>query len=318
MKPLFNYEKEAMSYCRYLFIIYILIITVVCLSVPTGFAQTKAASATSAGTAGSTASLPNEATVDSFLRQMFGWNDNLTWKVAEIKPAEAQGFAEVSAVFNTPQGQQVFRIYVTPDQRFALTGDLIPFGADPFTAARADLKVANGPVHGAADAAVTIVEFGDLECPACKAAQPNITKLMQEEPKAKLIFQNFPLETLHKWALLGAKYLDCVGRENNDAVWKFISTAYEHQGEITPETAETMLKGYAKDAGADPAAVSACVAQPETEKRVRESLALGQKLGVTSTPTFFINGRKVVGFGNNTPYEVVKSMVDFNVNSSTK
>ncbi len=231
----------------------------------------------------------------------------MTWKVADIKPSEAPGFSEITAVFNTPQGQQVFRIYVMPDQKFALTGDIVPFGADPFAPARNELKAANGPAHGPADAAVTIVEFGDLECPACKAAQPNVSKLMQEEPKAKLVFQNFPLESIHKWSLLGAKYLDCVGQQNsNDVVWKFISTVYEHQGEITPATADTMLKGYVKEAGADPAAVSACVAKPETEKRVRESVALGNALGVTSTPTFFINGRKVVGFGNNTPYEVVK------------
>jgi protein-disulfide isomerase len=256
--------------------------------------------------------------VDGFLKQMFGWNQDLTWKVAEIKPAEAPGFADVTAVFNTPQGQQIFRLFVTPDQKFALTGDIVPFGADPFAAARTDLKAANGPVHGATDAAVTIVEFGDLECPACKAAQPNITKLMEAEPKAKLIFQNYPLESIHKWSFLGAKYVDCVGRESNDAVWKFISTVYEHQGEITPDTAEAMLKGYVKDAGADTAAVAACVAKPETEKRVRESEALGTKLGVTSTPTFFINGRKVVGFGNNTPYDVVKSMVDYNLTSAAK
>ena len=286
---------------------------VLCFSIPSGFAQT-----TKPAAAGSTTALPSEATVDGFLKQMFGWNQDLTWKVAEIKPAEAPGFAEVTAVFNTPQGQQIFRLFVTPDQKFALTGDIVPFGADPFAAARTDLKAANGPVHGATDAAVTIVEFGDLECPACKAAQPNITKLMEAEPKAKLIFQNYPLEAIHKWSFLGAKYVDCVGRESNDAVWKFISAVYEHQGEITPDTAEAMLKGYVKDAGADTAAVAACVAKPETEKRVRESEALGTKLGVTSTPTFFINGRKVVGFGNNTPYDVVKSMVDYNLTSAAK
>ena len=71
---------------------------------------------------------------------------------------------------------------------------------------------------------------------------------------------------------------------------------YEHQGEVTDQTAAEALKGYAKDSGADPAAVAACIDQPETEKRVQESIALGQKLGVTSTPTFFINGRKVGNF----------------------
>jgi protein-disulfide isomerase len=296
----------------------VLIIFVFEFAMASGVAQTKPASVGAAAAASSATALPSEATVDSFLKNMFGWNQDLTWKVAEIKPAEALGFAEVTAVFNTPQGQQIFRLFVTPDQKFALTGDIVPFGTDPFAAARAELKAASGPVHGPADAAVTIVEFGDLECPACKAAQPNITKLLDAEPKAKLIFQNYPLESIHKWSFLGAKYLDCVGRENNDAIWKFISTVYEHQGEITPDTAETMLKGYAKDAGADPAAVAACVAQPETEKRVRESVTLGTKLGVTSTPTFFINGRKVVGFGNNTPYDVVKAMVDYNLTGAAK
>ena len=280
-------------------------------------AQTKTPAA-SVPTATAATKLPSEATVDGFLKQMFGWNQELTWKIAEIKPAEAPGFAEVTAMFNTPQGQQIFRIYVTPDQKFAFTGEMVPFGADPFATARVDLKSASGPTHGPADAAVTIVEFGDLECPACKAAQPNLTKLMQEEPKARLIFQNFPLESVHKWAMLGAKYVDCVGRESNEAVWKFISTVYEHQGEITAETAETALKGFAKEAGVNPDAVSACVAKPETEKRVRESLALGDKLGVNSTPTFFINGRKVVGFGNNTPYEVVKAIVEYSANTPTK
>jgi protein-disulfide isomerase len=159
---------------------------------------------------------------------------------------------------------------------------------------------------------VTVVEFGDLECPACKAAQPNVAKLMEDEPKLRLIFQNFPLESIHKWAMLGAKYVDCIGRENNDALWKFLSIVYEHQGEITPENADSMLKGFAKEAGANPDTVAACTAKPETEKHIRESMALGEKLGVDSTPTFFINGRKVIGFGNNTPYEVVKAIVDFN------
>jgi len=285
--------------------VYIAVLGVLlCAFAPLVVAQTAAPSA---------AGLPTEATVDSFLKQMFGWNQELTWKIAEIKPAEDKGFAEVTAVFNTTQGQQIFRVFVTPDQKFALTGDMVPFGADPFATARAELKAANGPSHGPADAPVTIVEFGDLECPACKAAQPQITKLTQEEPKARLIFQNFPLESVHKWALLGAKYIDCVSQQGSDPTFQFIATVYEHQGEITADTADAMLKGYAKEAGANPDTVAACVAKPETLARVRQSIALGEKLGVNSTPTFFINGRKVVGFGNNTPYEVVKAIVEFNL-----
>lgn len=261
---------------------------------------------------------PSEATVNEFLKHMFGWNQQLTWKVAQIKPAEDPTISEIIVVFNTPQGQQLSHLYVTPDQKYAMSGDLIPFGADPFAPARAELKAADGPAHGPRDAAVTIVEFGDLQCPACKAAQPSVSKLMEEEPKARLIFQNFPLEQLHKWAMLGAKYIDCIGRQNNEAAWKFISSVYEHQAEITEQNAEQMLRGFAKDAGADPDAVAACIAKPETEKRVRDSIALGERAGVTSTPTFFIDGRKVVGLGGNAPYDVVKQMVDYAATNAAK
>ncbi len=267
--------------------------------------------------ASASSNVPSEATVNDFLKKMFGWNQQLTWKIASIKPAEDPSLTEIVILFNTPQGQQLARIYVTPGQKFALSGDLVPFGADPFAADREILKGVNGPMQGPKDATVTIVEFGDLECPACKAAQPKIAKLMQDEPKAQLIFQNFPLEQLHKWALLGAKYVDCIGRENNAAVWKFIATVYDHQGEITEQTAAQALPSYAKDAGADPAVVAACIALPETEKRVRDSLALGEKLSVTSTPTFFVEGRKIANFVN-TPDDVIKSMVDYDINNPAK
>jgi protein-disulfide isomerase len=262
--------------------------------------------------------LPSEATFNAFLKHMFGWNQDLTWKVVEIKPSEAAGLSEATVIFNTPQGQQATRLYVTADQKYAFTGELVPFGADPFAADRELLKGAKGPSEGPRDAAITIVEFGDLECPACKVAQPNITKLMQEEPKVRLVFQNFPLAQIHKWALTGAKYVECLGEANNDAVWKFIAAVYDHQAEVTEQNVDQMLKGYVKDAGGDPDAIAACVAKPETAERVMDSVALGEKLNLTSTPTFFINGRRIMGFSSNIPYDTVKSMVDFEIANAGK
>jgi protein-disulfide isomerase len=281
---------------------------------PKPAAGTKPATSSTSSTG---SNLPSESTINGFMKQMFGWNQDLTWKIAEIKPSETAGISQVTVVLATPKGQQPMKFYITPDQKYAFAGELMPFGTDPFAATRDQLKAANGPAHGAQRPAITIVEFGDLQCPACKAAQPNITKLMEEEPKAKLIFQNYPLESIHKWAMTGAKFVDCLARTNNDVTWKFIATVYDHQAEVNEQNVETMLKGYVKDSGGDPEAVAACAAKPETEKRVRESMALAEKLDVTSTPTFFINGRRIVGFsGNSVPYDVVKQMVDFDLNSA--
>jgi protein-disulfide isomerase len=294
------------------------ILTLALATLTSAAQQPTAAEKPASGTPAGSTPLPSEATFNDFLKKMFGYDQNLTWKIAEIKPSEVAGISQLTAVFNTPQGQQIMRLYVTQDQKFAFTGDVLPFGADPFASTRAELKSANGPSRGPKDAALTIVEFGDLQCPACKQAQPNINKLMEEEPKVRLVFQNFPLESIHKWAMTGAKYVDCLGRSSNDVVWQFIGLVYDHQVEINEQNVAEMLNRYVKEVGGDPTAAAACVAKPETEKRVRQSVALGEKLGISSTPTFYIDGRKLGGFGSNVPYDVVKQMTDYYISTAGK
>lgn len=254
--------------------------------------------------------LPSEATVDSFLHQTFGYQPDLTWKISSIKPSVIPELAEVTVVLASPQGQQGSKFYVSPDGQHALLGEIIPFGAKPFDSANKLLeKGITGPSRGPKDAAVTIVEFGDLQCPACKAAQPTIEALVTAEPNARFVFQNFPLE-MHNWAAKGAAYADCVGRASNDAFWKFVSKTYETQSDITAENADEKLTAIADGAGVKGADVAACAAKPETKAHVDASIALGKSVDVTGTPTLYINGRRI-GSLDPRNSDVYKSLVDF-------
>lgn len=256
------------------------------------------------------AGLPSEATVDSFLQQTFGWEKDVTWKISSIKPASVYGLAEVTVVLATPQGQQLSKFYVSADGEHALVGDIIPFGPRPFDPAKRALeKGINGPQRGPKDSPVTIVEFGDLQCPACKAAQPAIEALIAANPTARFVFQNFPLD-MHNWAAKGAAYADCVGRASNDAFWKFIAKTYESQADITAENADEKLTAIAAASGVKGADIAACAAKPETKARVDASLALGKAVDVTSTPTLFINGRKIGNIAQ-IPAETLKGLVEF-------
>src|SRR6202042_1686134 len=186
--------------------------------------------------------------------------------------------------------------------------DIIPFGAKPFDPARRTLeKGITGPSRGPKDASVTIVEFGDLQCPACKAAQPVIEGLVAAEPTARFVFQNFPLE-MHNWAAKGAAYADCVGRASNDAFWKFVSKTYETQSDITAENADEKLTALADGAGVKGSEIAACAAKPETKARVDASLTLGKEVEITGTPTLFINGRRI-GNLSQIPADTLKSLV---------
>jgi protein-disulfide isomerase len=254
--------------------------------------------------------LPSEATVDSFLRQQFGYEADLTWKISSIKPSTIPGLSEVNVVLASPQGQQATRFFVAPDGQHALVGDIIPFGARPFDSAKQVLdKGVTGPERGPKDASVTIVEFGDLQCPACKAAQPTIEALVAAEPSARFVFQNFPLE-MHNWAAKGAAYADCVGRASNDAFWKFVSKTYETQSDITAENADEKLTAIANGAGVKGADIAACAVKPETKAHVDASIVLGKSVDVTGTPTLFINGRRISSFDSRMS-DVYKSLVEF-------
>ena len=254
--------------------------------------------------------LPTEATVDSFLHQTFGYEADLTWKISSIKPSPIPELAEVTVILASPQGQQQSRFYVAPDGQHALLGEIIPFGAKPFDPAKKRLeKGITGPERGPKDAPVTIVEFGDLQCPACKAAQPTIEALVAAEPNARFVFQNFPLE-MHNWAAKGAAYADCVGRASNDAFWKFVSKTYETQSDITAANADEKLTALADGAGVKGADIAACALKPETKAHINASIALGKAVDVSGTPTLFINGRKVGSFDARMS-DVYKSLVDF-------
>jgi protein-disulfide isomerase len=287
------------------------LIRIVLLSCGLAAAQTSVAAKPAASPAsGAAANLPSEATVDAFLQQTFGYEPDLSWKVSSIKPAPAAGLAQVDVVLASPQGQQLSRLYVTADGTHALLGEIIPFGAKPFDPVRKILeKGITGSARGPKDAAVTIVEFGDLQCPACKAAQPAIEGLIAAEPNARFVFQSFPLE-MHNWAAKGAAYADCVGQASTDAFWKFVAKTYDTQADITAENADEKLTALADGAGVKGADIAACAATPVAKAHVDASIELGKSVDVTGTPTLFINGRSI-GNVSKVPAETLKGLVDF-------
>ena len=251
--------------------------------------------------------LPSRDTVEAFLKRMFGHDPQATWKVLDIRPSEIPNVAQVLVALGTQQ--RATTLYVMPDGAHAIVGEVVPFGADPFAVNRARLlKEATGPARGPADAVITIVEFSDLQCPACRAAEPTLQKLLVENPNVRFVFQHFPLTEIHPWAMPAATFAECVRRENGDAFWKFAAAVYEAQPGITTENVAQKLGELAAAAGVDAAKASACAARPEVTAAVEASRDLGESLGVSGTPTVFINGRKLQAFAS-VPYDVLTALV---------
>ena len=253
--------------------------------------------------------LPSEEAVNGFLKYTFGFDEGTTWKIVKIQPS-SNGLAEVNVVVAQKEQQAAYKLLVTPDGKHVVVGDVIPFGAKPFEPVRKQLEAgANGPVKGLATAPVTIVEFSDFQCPHCKDAQPAVEKLLAAHPEVKFVFQNFPL-SMHDWARKAASYADCVGRADKTAFWKFSSDVFEKQGDITLSNSDEKLAAIADAAGVKGADIANCAGKPDADTRVQKSIDLGTSVEVTSTPTFFINGRKVSNI-TQIPDEVLTKILAF-------
>jgi protein-disulfide isomerase len=260
-------------------------------------------------------SLPTQDEIETSLKRTFGYDPAVTWQVVDIRPSVFPGFAEVLVAINK---QPPVHLYVAPEIQTAVVGQMIPFGANPFAADRAKLQGAFGPSRGGQNPPIAIVEFSDLECPHCKAAQPILEKLAADFPQVRFTFQQFPLPaSLHPWALKAAQYADCAGQLNKDAFWKYVDAIFENQGGIALATADDKLKELATSNGLDATKISACSASADTDARVKKSLALGATLEVNETPTVFINGRRVPGIAN-IPYDQLKQLVQFEIDHAGK
>ncbi len=287
------------------------------------FAQTSvpqsarnSASAPAHSSAKSSTALPSSEDINGALKRTFGYDAAISWEVLDIRPSPFLGAAEVLVSLNK---QPPNRLLISPDgQNAAVIADVIPFGLNPFAPVREKLQAADGPAMGPKTPVITIVEFSDLQCPHCKAAQPVMEKVLAEFPQVRFVFQQFPLPaSLHPWALKGAEYADCATQTNPELFWKYLASIFENQGGIALATADDKLKELATAAGLDAQKIAACAATPATEARVNKSVELGHSLEVNETPTVFINGRRVKSVAS-IPWDQLRNLVQFEIDHAGK
>jgi len=263
-----------------------------------------------------TADSPSVATVDSFLKAMLGFDANRIWRVEAIQKTTAPGVSKVTAMVSErgPNAKvQTAVFFVLPDGKHLIAGDangVSPFGAEPFAANRALLQArANGPAKGSASKDLMLVEFADLQCPHCKEAQPTMDKLAQDFPKARIVFESFPLTEIHPFAMQAALYGACIAKKSPEAFFTYAQAVYDTQDALLPDSAEQTLENATSKAGADPTAIAFCAAGDAAKAEVNQSVALAAELGVDQTPLLLINGRPIGVTG--IPYETLKSLIQF-------
>ena len=259
-----------------------------------------------------TASAPTKDTVNAFLLASWGYDETRVWEVWAILKTEVDGISKVVLLVGDKSGKQKIvpaQFYVLPDGKHIFAGeDIMPFGANPFAEARAVAQQrADGPYRGSASKDLEIVEFADFQCPHCKDAQANVDKLAADFPKARFVFQNFPLPQ-HPAAAGASAYGICVTKQGGStAFFSFAAAVFDGQdGLASADGATLTLNSAVTKAGLDPVAIAACAKTPATIAAVEASVKLSQDLKITQTPTLLINGRQVPATA---PYDTVKQII---------
>lgn len=145
------------------------------------------------------------------------------------------------------------------------------------------------PWTGTAQAPVTIVEFSDFECPYCRRSVPILKELLEKYPgKLKLVYRDFPGPN-HQQALSAAQAAQCAAEQGR--FWEYHDALFTREAQTTAWN----FSSLAEDLGLHQSPFNACMKENRYREEVLKDLQDGLKLGVTSTPTFFINGRPLVG-----------------------
>jgi protein-disulfide isomerase len=185
------------------------------------------------------------------------------------------------------------------------TGRTVNNPSVPAQGEKVEVSLDDDAVLGNPNAPVTIVEFSDYQCPFCgrfwSDTLPDIKKNYIETGKVKLVYRDFPLESIHPMAMPAAIALECVREKGKDeAYWKMHDKVFANQGTLSVDN----LKKWAKELGYD---IGTCLDSEKFKSEVQNDLQQGSSYGVRGTPAFFINGNLISGAQ---PYSVFEQAIE--------
>jgi protein-disulfide isomerase len=165
-----------------------------------------------------------------------------------------------------------------------------------------DVVVGDAPTEGPASARVTVIEFGDFECPYCGEEEPVVEQMLSAyEGRIRFVFKEFPLSSIHPYAELAAEA--ALAAQAQGKFWQYHDLLYANQSAL----GESDLEGYASMLGLDVTTFDLALQDHTYAAAVAADVAEGMSDGVDGTPTFFINGVMVVGA---VPYSQLASVID--------
>jgi len=213
-----------------------------------------------------------------------------------VPSAKIPGFFEVQVKVSHGGQQSNDFYYVSADSATILKGEFYDLRKSPFESVDGKLRGGNQPSLGPPNAPVRLTMFADFQCPYCREEAKALRSVASAFPnEVRIAFQDFPLPSIHDWAQAAAVAGRCIFRQSEPAFWTFYDWVFERQSQLDAKGLPVQLSAFAKDQGLNIPDFNMCRETRDTEQDVSKSVEKGQELGVSATPTLFVNGRKIPG-----------------------
>jgi protein-disulfide isomerase len=248
--------------------------------------------------------------LEFYVRHLFVWGPQINVEVGEYKESAVPGMLEVDVIGSFEKSAQTKTFFVSKDGQHVLQGASYKIDDNPFRAALDKVDNTGAPAFGTEGASVMITAFSDFQCPYCAKEAKLLRSQLKDEysDKVRVYFRDFPLTHMHPWALTAAIGGQCIQGQSPEAFWVYHDWVFENQKTFTVENFTAKSVEFMADKGVDVAKLKSCIDSRETLKVVEMSLDEGRAAGVNSTPTVFVNGRKVP---TGMQWTQLKSVIDF-------
>ena len=229
-------------------------------------------------------------------------------KVGERKPSDFPGYEALEVELSQGTHHTSYNFLLSQDRKTLLRMTKIDLSSDPYTDAMTKINTAGRPVRGARDAKVSVIVYDDLQCPFCSHFHQTLFREVFNDYKDRIrvIYKDYPLFSIHPWAARAANDANCLAEQNNDAFWDFADQLHMDPTAVNgtgpqkrglPEklaALDVLAMQIGNNRGVDQSKLQACI-KAQSDKTVQDSVHEADALGVSATPTLFINGRRLEG-----------------------
>jgi protein-disulfide isomerase len=237
--------------------------------------------------------------------------------VSATKPSEFTNYDEVTITFDSGDNKkQDYKFLLSKDGKSLVRLTKMDLTKDPYAEVMKKIDVTGRPARGNKNAKVVAVNYDDFECPFCSRMHQELFPQLLKEygDRIVIIYKDFPLKEIHPWAIHAAVDANCLAAQNTDAYWGFADYIHSNQPQVNAQKGrdaqyaevDKIATEQGQKNNVDAAKLQACI-KAQNDEAVRVSMHEADSLGITATPTMYVNGEKIDGA---VPPEEIRAVFD--------